>query len=152
MSNDMNHFNIIGRLTRDPELKYLPSGTAVASFSIAVGKAYKNSSGELVDEVDFFNCKAWSKLGETICNYVKKGHRLGIEGRLSQNSWEDQNGNKRSTVELIVSSMYFLQPKGEGDAAPRREEAPQGNMLESGTEVEYDPNDNPFDEDRADGF
>ncbi len=154
---DMNHFSIIGRLTRDPELKYLQSGTSVASFSIAVGKRYKNSAGDMVDKTSFFNCKVWGKLGEVVTNYVKKGHRLGIQGELEQNTWEDQNGNKRSSVDLVVSEIHFLQPKGDSEGGsdtprPPREAPPAGNMLETGTEVDFDPFDNPFDEDRKDGF
>jgi single-strand DNA-binding protein len=111
--NDLNRVIIIGRLTRDPELKHTQSGTALANFSIASNKSYK-SNGETKDQVNFFNCSAWSKLAETICKYCKKGQRIGIEGRLQQRTWDDQNGEKKSAVDIVVESIQFLEGKKEG--------------------------------------
>jgi single-strand DNA-binding protein len=110
MATDLNHVTIIGRLTRDPDLRYTQSGTAVCSFSIANNKTYV-TGGEKKEQVSYFNCVAWSKLGETITEYCKKGNRIGIEGRLQQRSWEDNNGNKRSAVEIVVESIQFLEAK-----------------------------------------
>ena len=81
--SDLNRVIEVGRLTRDPELKYTPAGTAVASFSLAVSKTW-SQNGERKEQVSFFNCIAWAKLGETIAEYCKKGHRIGIEGNLQQ--------------------------------------------------------------------
>ena len=97
--SDINRIIIIGNLTRDPELKYLQSGTAVCNFSIANNKTY-NSGGEKKKETSFFECIAWSKLAETINEYCKKGNRIGIEGRLQQRTWNDTEGKKRSKVEI----------------------------------------------------
>jgi len=107
MASDLNKVILIGRLVRDPELRYTQSGTGVANFSIACNRNYTMNS-EKKEEVSYFNCIAWSKLGELIVQYCKKGHRVGIEGRLQQRSWEDQNGNKRSTVEIVTDNVQFL--------------------------------------------
>jgi single-strand DNA-binding protein len=111
MASDINRVVLIGRLVKDPDLRYTQSGSSVASFSIANNRTYV-SSGEKKEIVSYFNCVAWGKLGELIVQYCKKGHRIGIEGRLQQRSWEDQNGNKRSTVEVIAENFQFLTPKG----------------------------------------
>jgi len=110
MASDLNKVIIIGRLTRDPELSYIPSGTAVAKFSIASNRSY-TVNNEKKEEVSFFNCVAWSKLGELIAQYTKKGNKVCVDGRLQQRSWEDQNGNKRSTIDIIAEDIKFLSPK-----------------------------------------
>lgn len=115
MASDINRVVLVGRLVKDPDLRYTQSGSSVASFSIANNRTYV-SSGEKKEIVSYFNCVAWGKLGEIIVQYSKKGHRIGIEGRLQQRSWEDQNGNKRSTVEIIVENFQFLTPKDTSSA------------------------------------
>ena len=110
MPSDLNRVFLIGRLVRDPELRYTANGTAVASFSVANNKSY-TSNNEKKERASFFNCVAWGKLGELIVQYCKKGHRIGIEGRLQQRSWDDQNGAKRSTVEIITDNIQFLSPR-----------------------------------------
>jgi len=112
MASDLNKIILIGRLVRDPELRYTQGGTPVANFSIASNRSYTVNS-EKKEIVSFFNCIAWNKLGEIIVQYCKKGNRIGIEGRLQQRSWEDQNGNKRSTVEVVTENFQFLTPRGE---------------------------------------
>lgn len=107
MASDLNRVILIGRLTRDPELKYLQSGTAVARFSIANNRKY-STAGEKKEQVSFFDCIAWSKLAEMLTEYCKKGQRIGIEGRLQQRSWDDQEGKKRSSVEIVVENVQFL--------------------------------------------
>ncbi len=115
MASDLNRVILIGRMVRDPELRYTQSGTSVASFSIANNRTY-SVSGEKKENTSFFNCVAWGKLGELISQYCKKGHRLGIEGRIQQRTWEDQDKNKRSTVEIVVENFQFLTPRtGSGD-------------------------------------
>ena len=125
MANDLNRVILIGRLVRDHEVRYTQSGTAACNFSIVSNYSYAQS-GEKKEQASFFNCIAWAKLGETINQYCKKGHRVGVEGRLRQRSWEDQNGNKRSTVEIVVNEVQFLTPKSSGkvdEAAGKVEEA-----------------------------
>ena len=112
MAGDINRVYLIGRLTRDPEMSVLPkSNTSVTKFSLANNRIFV-TGGEKKDQTSFFNCIAWGKLGELISEYCKKGHRLAVEGRLQQRSWEDNNGNKRSTVEVVVENCQFLSPKG----------------------------------------
>lgn len=111
--SDLNRTVLIGRLTRDPELRYTPAGTAVASFSLAVSKTW-SQNGKRKEQTSFFNCIAWAKLGETIAEYCKKGHRIGIEGQLQQRRWEDQDGNKKAVVEIVATGLQFLQGKQEG--------------------------------------
>jgi single-strand DNA-binding protein len=110
MASDLNRVILIGRLTRDPELKYLQSGTAVARFSIANNRRY-STAGEKKEQVSFFDCIAWSKLAEMLTEYCKKGQRIGIEGRLQQRSWDDQEGKKRSSVEIVIDNVQFLSAK-----------------------------------------
>ena len=108
----MNHVAIIGRMVRDVETKTTPNGTQVGSFSLACDYKY-TSNGEKKDKTSFFNCIVWGKQAENMAQYVKKGHRVGIEGRLQQRSWDDSEGKKRSAVEIVVEKFHFLQPKSE---------------------------------------
>ena len=114
MASDLNRVVLIGRLTRDPEIRYTPAGTAVASFTIANNRTY-SVSGEKKEQVSYFDCIAWSKSGEIITEYCKKGHRIAVEGRLQQTRWDDQEGKKRSRVELVVENFQFLTSKGQGE-------------------------------------
>ena len=109
----------MGNLTRDPELRYIPSGQPVASFTIAVNRAYNSQSGEKKEEVCFVRVVAWAKLAEIANEYLKKGSPVFVEGRLQSRSWEAQDGTKRSTLEVVAQSVQFL-PRGSGS---RGEEA-----------------------------
>lgn len=108
MASDINNVTLIGRLTRDPELSVLKQGTSIAKFSMANNRSF-STGGEKKDQTSFFNCVAWGKLGEIIAEYAKKGHRIGICGRLQQRTWEDDGGAKRSTVEIVVENCQFLE-------------------------------------------
>ena len=112
MANDLNKFIGIGRLTRDPELKQTPSGTSVCNFSIANNRSY-SSGGETKEQTNFFDCIAWSKLGEIIAEHCKKGQMIGIDGRLDQRRWDDDNGNKRSKIGIVVENFQFLSKKND---------------------------------------
>ena len=115
MASDINIVALIGRLTRDPELKYIPSGTAVTNFSLANNKTYLQN-GEKKEQTSFFNCIAWGKLGEeVIAKYAKKGQQVAIDGSLQQRSWDDKDGNKRSTVEIVVSNFQFIEKKDDSN-------------------------------------
>ena len=105
---------VCGNLTRDPEMRTTQSGTSVCSFGMAVNRVRKDASGNNIEEVSFFDIVAWGKLGETIAQYLKKGDPALISGRLSQRSWEDKNGGKRSTVEIVVEDFNFI---GSGNGA-----------------------------------
>ena len=107
MATDINRVILVGRLTKDPELRYTPNKTSVASFSIANNRSYV-VQGEKKEQVSFFNCVAWSKLGEVIAQHCKKGDRIGLEGRLQQRSWQGEDGKKRYEVEVVVENFQFL--------------------------------------------
>lgn len=103
---------IMGNLTRDPEMRTTPNGASVCSFSVAVNRTYRDSAGNNVEQVSFFDCSAWGKIGETIGQYAKKGSGVLVSGRLEQRSWEDKNtGQKRYAVEIRVEDFKFL-PRG----------------------------------------
>jgi single-strand DNA-binding protein len=104
----LNRVFLIGNLTKDPELRYAPSGTAVANLRVAVNHQYTNSQGEKVEEASFFNIVVWGRQAETCCEYLKKGRAVFVEGRLRSRSWETPEGQKRSTVEVIANRVQFL--------------------------------------------
>lgn len=137
MAGDLNRVTIIGRLTRDPELKYIQSGSAVANFSIATNKIYTTTSGDKKEEVSYFDCVAWGKMGEILAEYCQKGRRIAIEGRLQQRRWDDQDGNKRSKVEIIADNIQFLDGKSSSDSI-----SPENSRL-----AEAGPSENPFSDD-----
>lgn len=105
-----NRVILIGRLTRDPELRYTGNGTAVASFSLAVDRTYKNGNGE--KETDYINIVAWRNLGERCGEYLAKGKMVAVEGRLQIRSYEDNNGVKRTVAEVVADDVRFLSPNG----------------------------------------
>lgn len=106
----MNTFNIIGNLTKDPELKYLPNGVEMVNFSIAYNEKYKKN-GEKIEVTHFFECEAWSGLAKLINDYFKKGHKIGLTGKLKQERWEDNEGKQRNKVKLAVQEIDFLTSK-----------------------------------------
>jgi single-strand DNA-binding protein len=112
----MNKIILIGRVTKDIELKSTPSGVSVADFSLAVTRNYKNANGDY--EVDFINCIAYRKLAETISNYVKKGDKLAVEGKLQTRNYTNNEGKKVYVSEVIVESIDFLEAK---KAEPKEE-------------------------------
>lgn len=113
MASDLNRVMLIGRMVKDPELRYTQSGTSVASFSIANNRSYV-SNGEKREDVSYFNCVAWGKAGEIIAQYMKKGQRIGLDGHLQQRSWDDkQTGTKRYAVEVVVDNFQFLSSPSE---------------------------------------
>lgn len=98
---------LLGNVTRDVEMKQLPSGTNVSEFGLAVNRRW-NSNGEKREEVSFFDCEAFGKVAEVLANYVKKGDLIHVVGRLQQQRWEAQDGSKRSRVKIIVESLQML--------------------------------------------
>lgn len=116
-----------GNLTRDPELRQLPSGTAVCDFSVAVNRKFKNSAGEEKEEATFVDCTAWGRTGEVISEYFKVGKPIFVEGRLQYETWEDKQGNKRSKISVTVENFQFVGGKSEGgyEGEPAPRAAPQ---------------------------
>ena len=111
MAKSINQVILMGRLTRDPELRTTPTGKSVCSFSLAVDRAYGQD-----DAADFFDITAWDKLGELVSQYLSKGRRCLVQGRLSFRSWE-QDGQKRSKVEVIAEDVTFLDGPSDGSGA-----------------------------------
>lgn len=112
-----NKVELMGNLTRDPELRYTPSGAAVCTFSVATNRTFV-SDGERKEEADFHRCVAWNKLAELCNQLLKKGNRVFVSGRLQNRSWEGQDGQPRQTTEIVVEDMILLTPKaGSGEEA-----------------------------------
>ena len=113
----LNRIILIGRLTRDPELRYTPQGVPVASLSLAVDRPFSNQQGQR--ETDFIDCIAWRKLGDTVGNHLTKGRLVAVEGRLQVRSYEAQDGTKRRVSEVVADSVRFLdRPKDGSGSAP----------------------------------
>ena len=108
MAANLNKTMLIGNLTRDVELKYIPSGAAVANFGLAINRQYKNSDGEKVEEVCFIDIVAWNRLAEVAGEYLLKGSPVFIEGRLQMDSWEQEDGQKRSKLKVVAQNIQFL--------------------------------------------
>ena len=110
----LNHITIMGRLTRDPELRRTGSGIAVASFTLAVDRDFgKNDNGER--ETDFIDCVAWRQTGEFVSKYFTKGRMAVVSGRLQIRGWTDKDGNKRRTAEVVADNVYFGDSKRDSD-------------------------------------
>ena len=105
----LNKAIMIGRLTRDPELRHTQSNMAVASFTIAINRDYKDTNGEF--QADFIDCVAWGRMGEFVKQWFTKGMLAVVVGRIQSRNWEDKNGNKRTTIEINVSEMQFGETK-----------------------------------------
>src|SRR4029078_6010369 len=108
MARSLNRVQLIGNLTRDPELRYTPQGTAVCSFSIATNRSWTTDSGEKKDEADFHRVVAWNKLAELCSQFLTKGRKVYVEGRLSTRNWTGQDGAQKSTTEVVIDDMILL--------------------------------------------
>lgn len=113
---DLNKALIIGRLTRDPEMRNTPQGTPVCSFAIATNYVYKNAGGEKIEQVEYHNIVAWRKLAEIASQYLKKGSRVYVEGRIQTKSWDGQDGTKKNRTEIVMDNMIMLDSKGAAGA------------------------------------
>jgi single-strand DNA-binding protein len=115
MARSLNKVQLIGNLTRDPELRYTPSGTAVCSFSIATNRNWTTDTGEKKDEVEFHRIVAWNKLAELCSQFLVKGRKVFVEGRLQTRSWAAQDGTQKQTTEIIINDMILLDSKKSGE-------------------------------------
>lgn len=122
----LNKIILMGRLTHDPELRHTQSGTAVASFSLAVDRDFKSPSGE--KETDFIDIVAWRHTGEFVSRYFTKGRMAVVEGRLQMRDWTDRDGNKRRSAEVVADSVYF----GDSKRAASESDANAGEFRELG--------------------
>lgn len=115
MAKSINMVTLMGNLTRDPELRQTPNGQSVCSFSLALNRSYKDASGEWKELTDYVNIIAWAALGERVSQYLAKGRRCLVVGRLQSSSWE-QDGQKRSKIEVVANDVTFLDGRG-GDGS-----------------------------------
>ncbi len=139
---DLNKVMVIGNVTRDPEVRTTPSGVSVASFGVATNFSWKDAQGAQQKRAEFHNIVAWRKLAEIIGQYVKKGSRIYIEGRLQTRSWDDQSGTKRYRTEIVADNMIMLDKRsGAAEPAPEASAAPEA---QAPAEPEINVEDIPF--------
>ena len=133
MARSLNRVQLIGNLTRDPELRYTPTGAAVVSFGLATNRSWKTDTGEKHDETEFHNIVAWNKLAELCSQFLTKGRKIYVEGRLATRSWTAQDGTQKSRTEIVIDDMILLDSQA-GFKKP--EVAPAAAPVDTGTEAE----------------
>lgn len=116
----MNKCSLIGRMTKDPEVKKTQSGNSVCSFNVAVDRKYKDANGQR--QTDFISCTAWRQVADIIGQYFHKGSRIGLTGSLQTRSYDDQNGRKVTVTEVLVEEIDFLEPKQKTEAVQQTQE------------------------------
>jgi single-strand DNA-binding protein len=133
VAKSVNKVILLGNIGKDPEIKYTPSGTAVANFSVATGERYKDKEGQWQERTEWHNIVAWDKLAEIIGQYVEKGSKLYLEGRLQTRSWDDkQSGEKKYRTEIVATDISLLGGRGEGGGQPGGEEYSGGQPQSRG--------------------
>ncbi|HVM32775.1 MAG TPA: single-stranded DNA-binding protein [bacterium] len=138
----MPNFNkvfLMGNLTKDPELRYTGTGAAVANLRMAINRTYQSKTGEKKEEVCFMTVVAWQKQAETVGEYLKKGDPLFVEGRLQSRTWETDDKQKRSTIEVVAERIQFLNRGKGGDSAPAHLDEEAGGPPASGASEEDIP-------------
>lgn len=130
----MNKAILIGRLTRDPELRTTPTGRNVCQFSVAVNRTYTNANGER--EADFINCVVWDKQAENLVKYQKKGNQIAVEGRIQTRNYDDNNGKKVYVTEILASNISFLDAKGTINGGSGFNNLPEPPIQEESVNVE----------------
>lgn len=144
MAANLNRVFLIGNLTREPELRYIPSGQAVASFSVAVNRVYNDKSGQKQKDTSFIRVVVWGRRAEVCGQFLTKGSPVFIEGRIQSRSWQAQDGQKRSTVEVIANTVQFL-GKGKSDQThPAEDEIAEDAHAEAETLHDQQDNEVPF--------
>lgn len=128
MARSLNRVQLIGNLTRDPELRYTPSGTGVCSFSIATNRNWTTDTGEKKEEVEFHRIVAWNKLAELCSQFLVKGRKVYVEGRLATRSWTAQDGSAKSTTEIVIDDMILLDSQRRGTEDSTRANAPEAEQ------------------------
>lgn len=138
----LNKIFIMGRLTRDPELRRTQNGTAVAGFALAVDRDYKNADG--TKETDFIEVVAWRSSAEFVSKYFTKGRMAIVEGRLQIRDWTDKDGNKRRNAEVVADNVYFGDSKKEGDSSGGSYGGSSGGYKAAGKAVDVEPDTGDF--------
>lgn len=131
----INRVVLVGRLTKDPDLRYTPSGTAVARFTLAVNRKFTNSAGD--KEADFINVTVWRKQAENTANFLKKGQLAGVEGRIQTGSYEGQDGKRVYTTEVVADSVQFLEPRSQSSKKESNSNGGQSNQSNRTQEHSY---------------
>ena len=144
MAGDINRVTIVGRLTRDPELRSLPSGSSVLQLGVAVNGRQKDQSGNWSDKPNFFDVKVFGAQAEMLANNLVKGRRIGVDGRLDWSSWEAQDGTKRSKVEIVAQSVQFLDSKLESAGDGGNQFVPAGASSGGDADFQGADDDIPF--------
>jgi single-strand DNA-binding protein len=142
MANSVNKVILIGRLGKDPELKYTPSGAPVAKFSIATDEVFKNRAGEQQKRTEWHNIVAWNKLAEICGEYLTKGKQVYIEGSIQSRQWEDQSGNKRTSYEIVARQMTMLGSRSDSERAPAGDS--RAASASAGGPIDQTPRDEPM--------
>lgn len=127
----INRTILVGRLTKDPELRYTPNGTATASFTLACDRPFTNQQGER--ETDFIRCVIWRKPAENVAEYLRKGSLAGVDGRIQTRSYDGNDGNRVYITEVVADRVQFLEPRNSG-----------GNVGQQSEQLDGQPNDDPF--------
>ena len=138
MARSLNKVQLIGNLTKDPELRYTPSGRAVCTFSIATNRSWTTESGEKREEADFHRIVAWGKLGELCSQFLTKGRKTYVEGRLSTRSWTAQDGQQKSITEVVIDDMLLLDSKG-GSQSGAKDQEPEAAEEHAPTPIQSGP-------------
>lgn len=138
----LNKIFIMGRLTRDPELRRTQNGTAVAGFALAVDRDFKNADG--TKETDFIEVVAWRSSAEFVSKYFTKGRMAIVEGRLQIRDWQDKDGNKRRSAEVVADNVYFGDSKKEGDSSGGSYGGSSGGYKAAGKAVDVEPDTGDF--------
>lgn len=146
MVKDFNQAIIMGNLTRDPELRYTPNGQAVTSFAVATNRTWVDAQGEKKEDVEYHDVVVWGKLAEIVSQYLKKGRKVMIVGRLQTRNWEAQDGSKRSKTEIVATDVNFVDRPKEGEMTNEQPKPAAGTKEKAATEdkEEIDIEDIPF--------
>lgn len=156
MARSLNKVMLIGNLTRDPEMRYTPQGTAVCTFGLATNRSWTTDNGEKKEDAEFHNLVAWNKLAEICAQLLKKGRKVYVEGRLSTRTWQGQDGTQKNRTEVVISDMVILdkkdsEPTGEIDVPEpmvESQEAPAEEKVEKKSKKkEEEPVEEPGEED-----
>ncbi len=136
----LNRVVIVGRLTKDPDLRYTPNGVAVANFTVAVNRPFKQDGKQ---EADFINCVVWRAPAENLAKYMSKGNQVGVDGRVQTRTFDGQDGKTVYVTEIVADSVQFLESKKSNDTAPSNQQSSKAS--ESGNEDPFKSNGEPID-------
>ena len=138
----MNKVILLGKLTRDPEVRHTPNNSAVGQFSVAINRKWRDKSGQMQEEVTFVDCEAWGKTAENIAKFFSKGKTIIIEGRLKLDQWETEGGEKRSKHKVSIDRWHFVGSKDDGDSM--RTDRAQASKASTSQSPAIDEDDIPF--------